>query len=83
LRLWKNNFILISATDTVVKVFLVIFTVAVILYYIWALIVAKNAIKEIKDDQKKKILPNPWSCHLKTQMMDNKLEIKSSLEFNQ
>jgi cell division protein FtsN len=53
LRLWKNNFILISATDTVVKVFLVIFTVAVILYYIWALIVAKNAIKEIKDDQKK------------------------------
>ena len=44
--------ILISANDTAEKVILVIITVGVILFYIWSLIVANNARKEIKNDQK-------------------------------
>ena len=43
--------ILISANDTAEKVILVIITVGVILFYIWSLIVANNARKEIKNDQ--------------------------------
>ena len=55
-------FILISEKDTEAAgsaavlvtgaVFLIIFTVGVILFYIWTLIVAHNARKEIKNDQK-------------------------------